>query len=170
MKRKLNGLVTIQGEPTLNCNTNKTLNISLLHNGRMNSEVTIVWNIGNFQLFYLFLRIFAWAIEIWNTLPLNWFTSSNISKMSTVIAIIHSSTSLMDNLQSPSVKHCIRWKATAKPVKIDLHKTFYLLWVELAAFTISIYMSLFQHHFYRMSFGHIWADGISSNLLVLHSG
>ena len=30
MKRKLNGLVTIQGEPTLNCNTNKTLNISLI--------------------------------------------------------------------------------------------------------------------------------------------
>lgn len=29
-------------EPTLNCNTNKTLNVSLLHNGRMNSEVTIV--------------------------------------------------------------------------------------------------------------------------------
>lgn len=42
MKLKLSGLVTIQGEPTLNCYTNKTLTVSLLHNGRMNSEVIMV--------------------------------------------------------------------------------------------------------------------------------
>ena len=82
-------------EPTLNCNTNKTLNVSLLHNGRMNSEVTIVWNIRNFQLFCSFPE--NMCLSNWNLETLCPWTGLHPRYLQDVmvIAIIHSSTSLM---------------------------------------------------------------------------